>query len=188
MSELYFNADNHTYWLGDRRLSSVTEVISRVAPHRDVDDWYLQRGAAVHAAIQLELRGELDWSTVDERIKGRVEASLAFIRDEQIEPEIIETPMCSRRYHFAGTVDVFCECRTIIDWKGSLAPQVEPQLGGYALLLEEYGTPAGLAVAVETRDDGSYKCRWLKAAELRRAKSTFLGMLTTYNWLMDNNL
>lgn len=185
MSTLQFNPDNHTYWLGDRRLPSVTQVISRVAPHRGVDDWYLQRGAAVHAAIQLAMRDDLDFDSLDERIEGRVKAALAFLRHTGLEPEIIETPMFSRNYQFAGTVDVFGG-GVIVDWKGSLAPQVEPQLGGYALLLQEGKREVTRAVAVETHDDGTYKSRWLTAADLRRAKSTFLGMLTTFNWLEDN--
>lgn len=186
MSMFRFNPDDHTYWLGNRRLPSVTEVVSRVAPHRDVDDWYLHRGTAVHTAIQLELKGELDWSTVDERIKGRVEASMAFLRDAKIELTLVEAPLFSRSYQFAGTVDAYSVCRTIIDWKGSLAPQVVPQLGGYALLLEEDTRAPSTAVAVETHDDGTYKCQWLTAADFRRAKSTFLGLLTTFNWLEDN--
>lgn len=185
MSTLQFNPDNHTYWLGERRLPSVTEAISRVAPHRDVDDWYLHRGAAVHAAIQLALRDELDWSSVDDRIKGRIEAALAFLSNVGIAPELIERPMFSRNYQFAGTVDVFGD-RVIVDWKGSLAPQVEPQLGGYALLLQEGKREARSAVAIETHDDGTYKSRWLTATDLRRAKNTFLAMLSVHNWLEDN--
>lgn len=193
MSTLQFNPDNHTYWLGERRLPSVTEVINRIAPQRDTDDWYLQRGAAVHAAINLALRHNLDWSSVDERIKGRVDSAMSFLKDVGITPASLEVPLCSITYQFAGTVDA-CgtdadERRVLVDWKGSLSPQVEPQLGGYSLLLSEsWHRGLNCAVAVETHDDGSYKCRWFSGAEVRRAQQTFLAMLTTFNWLETNKI
>jgi uncharacterized protein YodC (DUF2158 family) len=41
-------------------------------------------------------------------------------------------------------------------------------------------------VAVETHDDGTYKCRWFTKAELRRAEQTYLAFLTVRNWLAAN--
>lgn len=193
MSELHFNPDNHTYWLGERRLASVTEIIDRIAPQRDTDDWYLQRGAAVHSAINLALRNNLDWSSVDERIKGRVDSAMSFLANTGITPSLLEMPLSSRTYQFAGTLDAYGvdidRCYVLVDWKGSLSPQVEPQLGGYSLLLSGAGHRAlDRAVAVETHDNGSFKCRWFSSAEVRRAQQTFLAMLTTFNWLETNKI
>lgn len=189
MSVLRFNADNHTYWLGDRRLPSVTQVINRIAAPRMVDDWYLQRGSAVHAAIELAMSDDLDFNSLDERIEGRVKAALAFINQSCLTGDN-EVRLFSRRYQFAGTVDFFGKDASgddlIVDWKGSLSPQVVPQLGGYSLLLREGNREVTRAVAVETHDDGTFKCKWLTKSDLRRAENTFLAMLTVHNWLQDN--
>lgn len=187
---LTFTPDDHSYWLEGRRLPGVTETISRLAPHRDVGDWYLQRGAAVHAAVALALQDELDPDSVDERIAGRIEAVMKFIRDTGLVVGFFETPFASRRHQFAGTLDYFGTApdgkRVLADWKGSLCPQVEPQIGAYNILLEENGHTCDRAVAVETHDDGSYKCRWFDKREIRLASQTFLAFLTTRNWLEAN--
>lgn len=193
MSLLQFNAEEHSYWLDGRRLPGVTETISRIAPHPNIDEWYLQRGAAVHAAVALSLRGELDPDSVDDRIKGRIESVLKFISDQKLTPLMLETPLASRRYQFAGTLDFLGQNeqdgRVLADWKGSLFPQVEPQMGAYALLLEESPhKKCDKAIAVETRDDGTYKCRWFTKRDIQIAKQTFLSFLTARNWLDANKI
>ena len=190
MDGLTFNESDHSYWIGDRRLPGVTETISRLAPHRNVDEWYLQRGAAVHAAVALALKDELDPESVDERITGRINSVLKFLSDTGLTPTFLEKPLVSTRYQFAGTLDYFGNTpdgkRVLADWKGSLAPQVEPQMGAYALLLEESGHTCDMAVAVETHDDGKYRCRWFDKRAVRAASQTFLAFLTTKNWLETN--
>lgn len=193
MSVLQFNEADHSYWLDGRRLPGVTETISRIAPHPNIDEWYLQRGAAVHAAVALSLRGELDPDSVDDRIKGRIEAVLKFIQDLKLSPVMLETPFASKRYQFAGTLDFLGENehdgRVLADWKGSLWPQVEPQMGAYALLLEESPhKKCDKAIAVETHDDGTYKCRWFCKRDIQIAKQTFLAFLTARNWLDANKI
>ena len=60
-------------------------------------------------------------------------------------------------------------------------------MGAYSLLLQESPWKrCDKAVAVETHDDGTYKCRWFTKAELRRAEQTFLAFLTVGNWLAAN--
>lgn len=190
MSDLIFNADDHSYWIGDRRLPGVTETISRLAPHRDVGEWYLQRGSAVHAAVALALKDELDPESVDERISGRIDAVLKFLSDTGMTPTFLEKPLVSTKYQFAGTLDYFGKDpvgkRTLADWKGSLSPHVEPQMGAYSLLLSESGETCDQAVAVETHDDGTYRCRWFDKRDIRIAQQTFLAFLTASNWLEAN--
>lgn len=190
MPSLTFHEADHSYWLDGRRLPGVTETISRLAPHWHVDEWYLQRGAAVHAAVDLHLQGELDPESVDSRIAGRVDAAIKFLHDSRLSKVLNECRIASRRYQFAGTLDFLgadeSDHLILADWKGSLSPHVEPQMGAYALLLEETGRKCHRAVAVETHDDGSYKLRWFEKADLRRASQTFLAFLTVRNWLDAN--
>lgn len=186
-TRLSFNEEMHAYSLNGRPVPGVTETISRLAPHRVVDEWYLQRGSAVHAAVPMAMNGILDWDSVDPRIAGRVNSVLKFIRDCKITPIFFERRLASIKYQFAGTLDFFGDYRgqftVVADWKGSLCPQVELQMGAYSLLLEESGQKCERAVAVETHDDGTYRCRWFTAPQLRVAGQQFLCFLSTRNWL-----
>ena len=188
-----FDPEKHEYRLAERAVPSVTQVISAIAPAWQAGEWYLQRGSAVHASITLALRDELDWSSVDQRIKGRIDSILRFISDVKLTTLHLETPLASGRYQFAGTFDFLGQRDggpvVLADWKGSLSPQAGLQLGAYSLLLAENGFPYPKeAAAVECHDDSSYKVKWLTATELRRAEQTFLAFLTARNWLETNNI
>lgn len=186
--------EQHVYRLSDGRvLPGVTTVIRSLAPGRTIDPWYLQRGSAVHLAVHLEMTGKLDWGSVDQQIKGRVEAALRFVKDAKLHVLLQETALWSHRYMFAGTLDLYAltpeGTHLLVDWKGSLEPHCEPQMGAYSLLLEDAKMlPAQLAVAVETHDDGSYKCRYFQKPAIKAAQQTFLSMLTVHNWKQRHNL
>ncbi len=191
--DLDFNEARHEYRLDGRVVPSVTQVIQSIAPQREVDEWYLQRGSAVHHAIALAMTNRLDWESVDERIKGRVDAIMTFVSDEKLEPILIERRMASYRYRFAGTLDLVARHPShgpiIADWKGSITPQSEVQLGAYGLLIEEMGAIDPLprhAVAVQCRDNGKYHCKWLDRNALKLARQTFLAFLTSHNWKLKN--
>lgn len=190
---LTFDPEKHEYRLDGRRVPGVTETIGAIAPHREVGDWYIERGAAVHAAVALALQGQLDPASVDPRIQGRVDAVMKFLGDTGLACVAQERPMVSKRYRFAGTMDYLGETSTgdriLCDWKGSLAPQVEIQMGAYNLLLaESQWKKCDRAVAVETHDDGTYKARWFPKPHLGLASQTFLAFLTAANWCAANKI
>ncbi|MDE2022352.1 MAG: hypothetical protein KGI71_05590, partial [Patescibacteria group bacterium] len=66
-----FDAATHTYRIGGHVVPSVTQVIRSCAPGWMADEWYLERGKAVHEAIRLSISGRLDWTELDPRIEGR---------------------------------------------------------------------------------------------------------------------
>ena len=191
---LDFNEERHEYRLDGRLVPSVTQVINSIAPQREVDEWYLHRGSAVHHAVALAMTDRLDWSSVDERIKGRVEAIMAFVADEKLTPILIEKRMASERYRFAGTVDLVANHPSlgvvIADWKGSIVPQSTVQLGAYSLLMEEAREvypPLRDAVAVQCKDSGKYRCKWVDSRDLRLSRQTFLAFLTSHNWKLTHS-
>ena len=187
---LAFVEATHTYTIDGGKVPSVTQVIAACVPTFQAGQWYLDRGRAVHSAIQLHLQGQLDWSSIDDRIKGRMKGFLAFMDDTGTVPLAVELRQASEAYRFAGTIDMLGEIRKqspfLVDWKSTLCPEVEVQLGAYWLLLPKTST-VDRAVAVETHDKGSYQCKWFSARELRAASQTFLAMLTTRNWLEKNH-
>lgn len=187
-----FDAESHTYRLNGRVLPSVTQVISAVLPTWQASEYYLQRGSAVHLACRYLDEGRLEWGSVDESIRGRVDAWRAFREWYGGVVESCELSLAHDLYQFAGTLDrafVKDGSPVIVDIKSALTPQVAVQLGGYALLYERReGLLVDCCMAVELRDAGRFKAFWLRGRDLKDAKQTFLGALTVFNFCKKHKL
>lgn len=194
MSELTFDPEKHEYRQAGRVLPSVTQILRATLPAWQASEWYLQRGRALHHACRLLDEGRLDRSSVAPEIGPRVRAWERFVADSgcMVLAENIERKMASAKYGFAGTCDrviLFRNVLYVLDLKSTLAAQVAVQLGGYKLLLRESTEVTCLrAVAVELRDTGEYKAKWIDYPELRLAEQTFLSCLTVFNFMQANNL
>lgn len=194
MSALTFNDEAHEYRLGGAVIPSVTDVIGTVMPSWQADDWYKDRGKAVHLGCQFLDENRLDWSSVDEReIAPRIRAWQRFRDEWPAEVTGIETPLVSLRYRFAGKLDRTFEREskcTIADIKNGIEPQVLVQLGGYSLLWSENteGRRAFQGVAVELREDETYSAKWFPSHQLRLAEQTFLACLSVFNFMRSHNL
>jgi hypothetical protein len=172
-----FDPDGHRYYINDRPVPSVTQVINEVLPGAiwKADEYFLGRGQAVHACMALLARGKcFDYDTA---IDGQVTAGRKFFAD--LKPEVIgvEVTMFSELYQFGMTMDLACKIgglETIVDWKSSLSEVSEIQVGGYSI-----GWPAakrGLIVALQ--DDGNYKCG--EMFKLERRRQEFLACRSVY--------
>lgn len=109
---LEFDAPSHVYRFNGREVPSVTTIIrsalgdpfERVAAR--VLEFARQRGTAVHRACELDDAGQLDESTVDERIWPYVDAWRTFRRQFKFHVLFAERPLYLDRYGIAGTPDV----------------------------------------------------------------------------------
>ncbi len=94
------------------------------------------RGTAVHdLAHRLQSGQEID---VPEEYVGHVDAYLQFVADWKPRELLVESPVFSREYSYAGTVDLVADLadnrRWILDWKtskGSPYPETALQLAAY---------------------------------------------------------
>ncbi len=192
--QLLFDAESHRYSIDGRVLPSVTQVIGAIIPRNySCASWYMDRGSAIHKAIHLMIQGKLDWSSVDERILGRIRAFELFIKDSGCVVKESELPLASSRYSFAGTLDLILEDKRrewefLADIKSSLECQISIQLGAYQMLLEEHERETKTALGLELREDGSYRCLWFTQSEMRRAKQMFLNCLSVYGWMKQNGV
>lgn len=68
-------------------------------------DYDLERGKALHLATELLDRKDLDWSTVDPLILGRLRSYQRFL--DEVKPEIlaIEESVVNAPFHYQGTLD-----------------------------------------------------------------------------------
>lgn len=182
-----FDEALHEYRIHGRVVPSVTKIIRSSVTGWQASEWYLDRGRAVHAAVKLALDDRLDWKSLDSRIEGRVRAVLNFIEASQLKHIATEYRMSSVGYQFAGTADFIGtdpENRVVlIDYKSSVEPSVEVQLGLYAKLWDDADTrQIHRACALETRSDATYKAHWFTHRQIRNAGNIGLAMLTVHHW------
>ncbi len=88
-----FDSNSHLYTVNGRPVVSVTQCLSAVGilpSFSMVDKVLLERkrqiGVALHAALHYLQQGDLDESTVDERVKPRLDAYRLFVADTGFDP------------------------------------------------------------------------------------------------------
>lgn len=179
----------HRYRIGDVEIPSVTQVIGSVLPGWQADEWYMQRGSAMHHGCRLMDEGRLDWSSVAPEIEGRLRAWKAFRDSFAAEVLVSERPVHHKIFRFAGTLDrIFVDAHghlIIADIKSTICPQVEVQLGAYKRAFDDSGADLraiGRGVAVELSDNGTYRTQWFTNKELTYSGQIFLACLSIYGF------
>ena len=175
---LEFNEETHTYKLDGKVIPSVTQIIDELLPtNYKPNDWYLQRGKAVHACAAMIARG-VDFVS-DSRIDGQVRAIEKFFKE--VKPEVfgVEIKLVSKSYRYGGTYDLAARIDgkyVLVDYKGTVEiERTGLQLAAYSRLcipLIVYG------IGVEIREDGTYKMT--EPIKLKNYYREFLALRATY--------
>lgn len=145
---LHFDEASHTYTLDGRKLPGVTSVLRPITAHeyRGVDIETMERaaqeGRAVHRMIELDVQQNLDEDTLPDWMRPYLTQWRKFVAASGFEPILSETFVCSRRYGYAGTLDLFGRLHdhlALIDAKRteSLPKIAGPQTAGYESALLE---------------------------------------------------
>lgn len=153
---LAFDADKHEYRLDGEPVPSVTQALhgaGMLPDYSRLDPFYRERGSAVHAAIHLDLRGELDEESVDEEVAPYLDRFRHWAAEVDLRPIWIEGPLACPVYRYAGTPDCLGMSKlglVLPDWK---AGQYEPGhaiqvAGGYFPLLERAAADGLLPLSV----------------------------------------
>lgn len=98
----------HEYHIGGKRLISITEAMkmANVIDNVFADDHALWVGTATHRAIELYIKGTLNWETLDGALKPRVEAWIDFETHTGFTPTATEKSVHNPTWGIAGTLDV----------------------------------------------------------------------------------
>jgi len=177
-----FDETAHKYAVDNIPVPSVTQVIKEIlGVGWESDEWYLQRGRAIHACADMIFKGKE--FKADERIAGEVAALRKF--KKEINPEVFgsEIKVGSHLYFYAGMLDLFCKIGrdlAFLDWKKSFEiNRVGCQLGGYSQAYKEtYGKEVNRGHGVLLNDNGTYKMS--EPIDLRRSRPEFLEQRTAY--------
>lgn len=203
----------HVYTDGEGRvIPSTTQIINEVRsgfrfkPNR----WFLDRGTAIHKSVELAIQGKLDMTKWEKDLRaaltppqvaeilGKTKAALLFLTENmQADRMTQETILHNRLYNYCGKTDLIGYLKdgrfALCDWKSSLDKYVQPQLGSYSLAMSQ---KPDVAVGVELRGDGTYRCMYGSRKpkrdsahfDLEHAERIFTAMLTYRGWLAKNNL
>lgn len=102
-----FEEKDHSYWLSNKRIPGVNEILEKAGIKRkyEGDPYYSELGKAAALAIELDLQGKLDESTIDPAVRPRLEAFKAFKSEKGYVPLYCEIALCSESERFAGRID-----------------------------------------------------------------------------------
>lgn len=183
MPEFRFNEADHTYWLGERRLYGVTDVIKSCGLMKGEDfftDYARDRGAAVHAALELLAWDNLDWSSVDDRIKPYVESGALFFDHTKLKPKRTEFQAYLADLGVAGTWD-WDNGDLLIDYKsGSPDAWHRVQTAVYQELANHNGIKIKRRASLYLQADGSIAK--IKEHSDRSDLKIFLSCLNLVKW------
>jgi hypothetical protein len=177
-NKLNFEKETHIYTVNNKTIPSVSKIVNEVVGLPYIaDEWYLQRGNAIHKALALYIQGKLNENSIDERIQAYVENGKKAIKDLHLIPTLIETPLYHKTLNFAGTPDLLSDT-ILIDWKTNHSDNSEIQLGGYILLLEDNKMNVKKAYEISLEGQTYSICEY----KVSRCKSLFISVLNIYNW------
>lgn len=143
---LSFDEAGHSYRFEGKPVPGVTSILSALREGEDAPDEARRiaanRGRAVHRAIELDVAGDLDESRLHEDIASRLRAWRKFRAEYGFSPGRAELRVFSRRFGYAGTLDLWGWAQgfpIILDAKATAAVprKAHIQLAGYAQALRE---------------------------------------------------
>jgi hypothetical protein len=158
--EFKFIQDTHDYFLGDRKLLSVTQCFDEwiQLPNGDfyntitnefVNKIIMERarmfGNGMHLAFFYMFRHGLDWNKLHWKLIHPMQEIERWRNDWGIEPVYLETPMVSKKHMVAGTPDLICTLAgdrkklVVVDLKKKGAGLlVRVQLKSYEMIFREW--------------------------------------------------
>lgn len=147
-----YDDEAHRYLLDGEPVPSVSRVLEVIEPDRytgiseDIMQRAAERGKNAHAMVALDVRGQLDLTSLDERLSDNYIAWQNFCDDFQFECEMSERIVASRRHKVCGTIDLAGSLvykgrrvKAMPDLKFTAAQPdiVDLQTAGYEILSQE---------------------------------------------------
>lgn len=181
-----FNEADHSYWLGDRRLDGVTEILtaSGIADYRWSNGDAMIRGTYVHAATVMIDRGTLNWETLDPALLPYCNAYVSFLEDKRPTILLSEKPMYHPDHLFAGRPDRVMEMDGDIilpDLKSGAPNRATViQTSTYRELVEtSEGIKCRKCFSLHLKNTGKYQLsKPISLMEAKRYYNVFLAALT----------
>ncbi|MBU1308798.1 MAG: hypothetical protein KKE30_04600 [Gammaproteobacteria bacterium] len=177
---IIFNDDTHIYYVNNRRVPSVTQIIQEFFPFNG-GGLAAERarifGEAVHKAIELKIKKTLDESTVDDAVRGYLNQWECYYPTDCIR----EVRLYSKKYNFCGTIDEIRRDAVIDTKTGQYSPTHRLQIAAYRYLWNENFKKNKIANGLIVYLDGS-ESPPKTIHEQPEDLMVFFGLLNAYNW------
>lgn len=128
-SKVEFDPGSHTYCLSGKRVPSVTQVLELAEDFSAVPPQLLEAardfGQHVHAAVDLLLRNDLNWSALDPALEPYLLGAQRFLDESGVTPLYSEEPVAHTVLRYAGTPDLvglFRNAVSVFDFKSGAVP------------------------------------------------------------------
>ena len=186
-----FDEENHKYSYGGKQLPSVTTVIKEVLniEYPDYAIYHATRGTYVHKAIELYLKGNLDFGSIDEAIKPYLDSFITFQNKANIEPVLLEERFADKNISFAGTVDIVGKVKGktyLFDIKtGQKQDSYNAQMAGYKKLLNDNDINIDGIYILDLKPAG---CKVIKVENIEKYWGLFEGMLKVYWYKLNKTI
>ena len=150
-------------------------------------------GTAIHKGVLFMLTGQgLNWERLNPVLVAPLRQGEKWIQENRPEVILAEKPLYSKKYNYAGTLDILCVTKntkkghyTLIDVKSGAYDMVSEQLAAYEQLVRENLGIRGLIdryVLAMPRSGEPY--RFIKVNK-PKAFQYFLSKLFEYNYLQE---
>ena len=186
-----FDEKEHKYSYGGKQLPSVTTVIKEVLniEYPDYAIYHATRGTYVHKAIELYLKNNLDFGSIDETIKPYLDSFITFQNKANIEPVLLEERFADKNISFAGTVDIVGKVKGktyLFDIKtGQKQDSYNAQMAGYNKLLNDNDINIDGIYILDLKPAG---CRAIKVENIEKYWGLFEGMLRVYWYKLNKTI
>jgi len=164
MGDFRFIKETHEYFLGTRRMESVTEILvkSGISDFSFSSEEAALRGKYVHAATEMIDRGTLDWDALDVTLRPYCEAYRLFLSENRPSFIVSEKPMYHPVHLFAGTPDRVAMMNgmvCLIDYKsGTPGRGTKYQVAAYRELVQvREGITCTKCFAIHLQGNGRYR-------------------------------
>lgn len=196
-----FRESDHTYWLDGKKVPGVTSILKPLYVgdfkfvKDDILEYKSELGKAVHRAVELHVKGGLDYSTVVEPVLPLFDGYLKFERESGFKMTGSELRVYSQIYGYAGTCDLAGELNgkhVLIDAKTTavLSPAVALQLAAYREAYNEARRSELKPMAQRTYalrlTPGDYRLVPYDPFSHKSDFATFMGLLHVYHWCAAN--
>ena len=186
-----FDEKEHKYSYGGKQLPSVTTVIKEVLniEYPDYAIYHATRGTYVHKAIELYLKNNLDFGSIDETIKPYLDSFITFQNKANIEPVLLEERFADKNISFAGTVDIVGKVKGktyLFDIKtGQKQDSYNAQMAGYKKLLNDNDIDIDGIYILDLKPAG---CKVIKVENIEKYWGLFEGMLRVYWYKLNKTI
>lgn len=205
MAELELDIDSHRYTLDGVTIPGCTQVLTAMGATPGFNflspedlEFYRSRGHAVHSAVEYSIKGTLDRRTIVEEVKPYLEGWQRAVEDLKIEvleiagEPFVERPLSHPAFRYGVKPDVVARIpgkSGTIEIKATSAhcPATGLQLAAQLLAVRNVMPGIGtMRMGLRLLPEAPYYD--FRFYTERSDEATWLGMLSTYNWLTSHKL